>query len=156
MGDVQVANRPVSKYQNSYLALWLRGTTQKKWILESQCPFFSFTPLSLEAQYELNNNIWKRPSIQCFWNSQIHPKYRKKSYQIQHIWNLSWLSGLFNCRKLANLSWNLVTTMSTQCPKTTRRKLCCEKLGTSHDVKSFAIGSFFEHFVDKIANDYFC
>ena len=30
MGDVQVANRPVSKYQNSYLALRLRGTTQKK------------------------------------------------------------------------------------------------------------------------------
>ena len=45
--------------------------------------------------------------------------------------------------------------MSERCPKTTRRNLCCEKLGTSHDVKSFAIGSFFEHFVDKIATDYF-
>ena len=67
IGDVQVANRPVSKYQNSYLALRLRGTTQKKWILESQCHFFSFTPLSLEAQYEFNNNIRKRPSIQGFW-----------------------------------------------------------------------------------------
>ena len=67
MGDVQVANRPVSKYHNSYLALRLRGTTQKKWILESQCHFFSFTPLSLEAQYEFNNNIWKRPSIWGFW-----------------------------------------------------------------------------------------
>ena len=44
--------------------------------------------------------------------------------------------------------------MSAQRPKTTRRKLCCKKLGTSH-VKSFAIGSFFEHFVDKIATDYF-
>ena len=66
--DVQVANRPVSKYQNSYLALRLRGTTQKKWILESQCPFFSFTPLSLEAQYEFHNNIRKRPSIQGFWS----------------------------------------------------------------------------------------
>ena len=30
MGVVQVANRPVSKYQHSYLALRLRGTTQKK------------------------------------------------------------------------------------------------------------------------------
>ena len=68
MGDVQVANRPVSKYQNSYLALRLRGTTQKKWILESQCPFFSFTPVCLEAQYEFHNNIWKRPSIQGFWS----------------------------------------------------------------------------------------
>ena len=45
--------------------------------------------------------------------------------------------------------------MSERRPKTTRRNLCCEKLGTSHDVKSFAIGSFFEHFVDKIATDYF-
>ena len=68
MGDVQVAKRPVSKYQNSYLALRLRGTTQKKWILESQCPFFSFTPVCLEAQYEFHNNIWKRPSIQGFWS----------------------------------------------------------------------------------------
>ena len=66
MGDVQVANRPVSKYQNSYLALRLRGTTQKKWILESQCPFLSFTPVCLEAQYEFHNNIRKRPSIQGF------------------------------------------------------------------------------------------
>ena len=53
---------------------------------------------------------------------------------------------LFNCCKLANLSWNFITTMSEQHPKTT----------TSHDVKSFAIGSFLEHFVVKTANDYFC
>ena len=46
--------------------------------------------------------------------------------------------------------------MSKQLPKTTRRKLCCKKLGTSHDVKSFAIGSFLECFVVKIANDYLC
>ena len=44
-----------------------------------------------------------------------------------------------------------LTAMSEQHPKTTRHKLCCEKLGTSHDVKSFALGSFFKHFVDKIA-----
>ena len=30
MGDGQVVNRPVSKYQNSYLALRLMGTTPKK------------------------------------------------------------------------------------------------------------------------------
>ena len=46
--------------------------------------------------------------------------------------------------------------MSKEGPKTTRRKLCCEKLGTSHDIKSFAIGSFLEHFVVKIANNYIC
>ena len=44
--------------------------------------------------------------------------------------------------------------MSEQCSKTTRRKLCCKKLGTSHEV--FAIGSFLERLVVKIANDYLC
>ena len=42
--------------------------------------------------------------------------------------------------------------MSQQCPKTTRCKLCCENLGTSHDVKSFAIlaqKKILEHFVVK-------
>ena len=76
-----------------------------------------------------------------------------KYMSIQHIWNLSWLLGLLNCRKFAYLSWNFITTTSKHCSKTTRRKLCCEKLGTSHDVKSFAIGSFHERFVVKIAND---
>ena len=46
--DVQVANRPVSQYQNSYLAL-------------------GWGELSLEARYEFNNNLRKRPSIQGFW-----------------------------------------------------------------------------------------
>ena len=37
------------------------------------------------------------------------------------------------------------------------RPLCWEQLGTSHDVlKSFAIGSFLERFVVKIASDYLC
>ena len=64
--------------------------------------------------------------------------------------------GLFNCCKLANLSRNFITTMSKEGLKTTRRKLCCEKLSTSHDIKSFAIGSFLERFVVKIANVYLC
>ena len=46
--------------------------------------------------------------------------------------------------------------MSKHFPKTTRRKLCCKNLDTSHDVKSFAIGSFLERFVVIIANDYLC
>ena len=40
-------------------------------------------------------------------------------------------------------------------PETTRRRLCCEKLGTSHDVKGFAIGSFLERIVER-ANDDLC
>ena len=51
---------------------------------------------------------------------------------------------------------NFITTMSKQRSKTTRHKLCCKKLGTSHDVKSFAIGSLLDHLVVKIANDYLC
>ena len=39
--------------------------------------------------------------------------------------------------------------------QTTKHKLCWEKLGTSHDVMMiFAIGSFLERYVVKIANDY--
>ena len=33
---------------------------------------------------------------------------------------------------------------------------CCEKLGTGHDVKSFAIGSFLKHIVVERANDDLC
>ena len=46
---------------------------------------------------------------------------------------------LFTCRKLANLSWNFITEMCKQHPETTRRRLCCEKLGTNPDVKGFAM-----------------
>ena len=52
---------------------------------------------------------------------------------------------------------NVITTMSEQRSKTTRRKLCCEKLGTSHDVKSFATKSavfyrlFFGEFSAKMS-----
>ena len=43
--------------------------------------------------------------------------------------------------------------MSKQRPKTTRRRLCCEKLGTRHDLKNFAIGSFLDGIVKRV-NDY--
>ena len=62
-------------------------------------------------------------------------------------------TGLFTCRKLVNLSWNFVTKMCKQHPETTRRRLCCEKLGTSHDVKGFAIVSVLERIVVERAND---
>ena len=57
-------------------------------------------------------------------NSPKHAKFARnliKYMSIQHIWNVSRLLGLFNCRKLANLSWNFVTAMSNQRLKTTRR-----------------------------------
>ena len=45
------------------------------------------------------------------------------------------------------MSQNFVTETCKQCSETTRRRLCCEKLGTSHDVKGFAIGSALERIV---------
>ena len=65
-------------------------------------------------------------------------------------------TGAIYLRKIANLSWNLVTEMCKQCPETTRRRLCCKKLGTSHDVKGFAIGSFLERIVVERTNDDLC
>ena len=48
--------------------------------------------------------------------------------------------------------------MCKQRSETTRCRLWCEKLGTSHDVKGFAIGSFLEHIpiVGERADDDLC
>ena len=48
------------------------------------------------------------------------------------------------------------TETCEQRPETTRRRLCCEKLSTSHDVKGFAIGLFLERIVVERANDDLC
>ena len=74
---------------------------------------------------------------------------------VQQFWNLSPLLGVFTCRKLANSCQNFVTETWKERSETTRRRLCCEKLGTSHDVKGFAIGSFLERIVER-ANDDLC
>ena len=46
--------------------------------------------------------------------------------------------------------------MYKQRPKTTRHRLCCEKRGTSHNVKGFAFGSFLEGIVAERANIDLC
>ena len=79
-----------------------------------------------------------------------------KYMAVQQFWNLSQLLGVFTCRKLANLCQNFVTETCKQRSETTRRRLCCEKLGTSHDVKGFAIGSFLKRVVVERANDVLC
>ena len=63
---------------------------------------------------------------------------------------------LFRKPEFFHTFWFIITTTSKQRPKTTGSKLCCEKLCTSHDVKSFAIGSVLERFVVNIANDCLC
>ena len=54
------------------------------------------------------------------------------------------------------LSWNFVSETCKQHPETTSRRLCCEKLGTSHDVKGFAVDLFLERIVVERANDDLC
>ena len=63
---------------------------------------------------------------------------------VQLFWNLFQLLGVL---KLANLCQNFATEMCKQRSETSRRRLCCEKLSTSDDVKGFAIGSFLERIV---------
>ena len=83
-------------------------------------------------------------------NTQNTSKFGRnliKYMSVQQFWNLSQLLGVFTCRELANLCQNFVTETCKQHSETTRRRLCCENLGTSHDVKGFAIGSFLKRIV---------
>ena len=50
---------------------------------------------------------------------------------VQHLSHWGWITS----HKCANLSRKLITEMSKQYPKTTWCRLCCRKLGTSHDVE---------------------
>ena len=96
------------------------------------------------------NNVNDTAHSQGFWyfarlqSSEIHKttqntaKFGRNLIKFPFLYNIfetSQLLGLFTCRKLVNLSWNFVTETCKQCPETTctRRRLCCEKLGTSHD-----------------------
>ena len=85
-------------------------------------------------------------SLLIFQNTAKFGRNLIRYMSVQHI--LKFIS--------ANLSWNFVTETCKQRPETTRRKLCCEKLGTSNDVKGFAIGSFLERIVVERANDDLC
>ena len=85
-------------------------------------------------------------SLLIFQNTAKFGRNLMRYMSVQHI--LKFIS--------ANLSWNFVTETCKQRPETTRRGLCCEKLGTSNDVKGFAIGSFLERIVVERANDDLC
>ena len=93
------------------------------------------------------------------WNSGKSAKFTKASKTLRN--SVEILYEIHVCTTYlkfisANLSWNFVTETCKRRPETTRRRLCCEKLGTSHDVKGFAIGSFLEHIVVERANDDLC
>ena len=115
--------------------------------------------LIFRAVAEPRNSGKSAKSGEIHKNTQNTAKFGRnliKYMSVQQFWNLSQLLGVFTCRKLANLCQNFVTETWKQCPETTRRRLCCEKLGTSHDVKVFAVGSFLEHIVVERANDVLC
>ena len=67
-----------------------------------------------------------------------------KYMSVPHIWNLFHLLGYLLA---VDLQIYVRTSSLKQHPQTTRHRLCCEKLGTSHDVKGFAIGSFLDRIV---------
>ena len=81
---------------------------------------------------------------------QNSPETWSKDTSVQHI---ETYLDYWDCLIVVNLSCKLflITSMSEKRPKTTRLKLCCKKLGTSHDVKGFVIGSLLKRFVVKIA-----
>ena len=96
---------------------------------------------------ELRNSGKSAKSREIHKNMQNTVKFGRnliKYMSVQQFWKLP---GVFTCHKLANLCQNFVTEMCKQCSVTTRRRLYCKKLGTSHDVKGFAIGSFLERIV---------
>ena len=96
---------------------------------------------------ELQNSGKSAKSREIRKNMQNTVKFGRnliKYMSVQQFWKLL---GVFTCHELANLCQNFVTEMCKQCSVTTRRRLYCKKLGTSHDVKGFAIGSFLERIV---------
>ena len=77
------------------------------------------------------------------------------------LWNHKFETylGYWGCSIAVNLQIYLETLSpqrANNVPKLPRVYYDWEKLGTSHDVKSFAISSFLKHFIVKIANDYLC
>ena len=144
------------------LLVWCRQSVRGWDIIYDLCylflqGFWYFAQLrSCEIHVNLRNAAKFTKTREIPWNSlEIISKYMS----VRHIWNLSQLLGLFTSCKLANLSWNFVTETSKQSPKTCSHWWswwCHKKLGTSHDVKSFAVGSFLDGIVVERANDYLC
>ena len=113
--------------------------------------------LIFHAVAEPRNSGKPTKSRKIHKNMQNTAKFSRnliKYMSVQQFWNLSKLLGAFTCRKLANLCQNFVTETCKQRSKTTRHRLCCEKLDTSHDVNGFACTrSFLERIVVERAND---
>ena len=88
---------------------------------------------AINSQLPVNEKPWLLPCSAGFWNfaqtqsRKIHKNTRNTSQfgrsltkymSVQHIWDLSWLTGLFFAVNL-QIYWNFVT-ITRKCPKTTR------------------------------------
>ena len=105
-----------------------------------------------------SNSVKSTKSRKIHKNMQNSAKFARnhvKYISIHHIWNLSRLLGLFNCHEFILQALPLHHNEGTM-SQIYQASLMLRKLGTSHDVKSFVIGSFLERYVVKIANDYLC
>ena len=133
-----LTNKLKNLYHNVYLAFFGR-----KFISDLiQSGLLMFCTVA-----EPRNSGKSAKSREIHKNTQNTVKFGRnliKYMSVQQFWNLSQLLGV-----LLAVSSQIYEQRS----KTTRRRLCCEKLGTSHDVKGFAIGSVLERIVDERAND---
>ena len=124
-----LTNKLKNLYHNVYLAFFGR-----KFISDLiQSGLLMFCTVA-----EPRNSGKSAKSREIHKNTQNTVKFGRnliKYMSVQQFWNLSQLLGV-----LLAVSSQIYEQRS----KTTRRRLCCEKLGTSHDVKGFAIGSFLE------------
>ena len=75
-------------------------------------------------------------------NSQKYAKYREIHVCTAFFKLISAIGAYLLAVNLQIYLETIVTETCKQRPKTTTHRLCCEKLGISHDVKGFAIGSF--------------
>ena len=106
--------------------------------------------LIFRAVTELRNSGKSAKSCEIHKNTKNTAKFGRnliKYMLVQHI-----------CYRGYLLAINLQIYLRTSSLKgaNTRRRLCCEKLGTSHDVKGLAIGSFLECTVGERANADLC
>ena len=139
----------------------ITGLMNKHYVIRERqtklCPDQDFWYFARSQSCKIHVNL-QNPSKftktrKILWNS-VKISSNACLYNIFETYFSYW--DLVTCCKLANLSWNFVPETCKQCPETTWRRLCCKKLGTSHDVKGLAIGSFLERIVVERANDNLC
>ena len=91
-------------FQNNFLCFCIYVT--------NVCSAFMLSPIIKIQGFWYLVGLW---SCEIHKNTLNTPKLARNliTYMsIQHIWNLSCQLGLCSCCRLANLSWNFITTMS--------------------------------------------